>query len=111
MKIASLVAFFATMASSALAHELPRFNVETHCKQVAGFGGSYSATIDKSCFDMEQDAYDKLKQIWPSVAAKTQKHCATVAGFGGSDSYSILQSCVQMETSAASGNEGRKFKY
>lgn len=108
---AVLVLAAALSSSSALALELPRYDVETHCKEVAGFGGTYSASIDQSCFTMEQGAYNAIKAMWGSVSANIRKHCDEVASFGGGGSYSILQSCIEMEAEADSANTGRSFKY
>ena len=49
------------------AQEMPRFDVDAHCRQVAGFGGSFSDTILGSCVDMEQSAYDGMKAGWPDA--------------------------------------------
>ena len=46
---------------------LPRFPVEAHCRQVAGFGGSYSQSLYGGCMDMEQQAYDKLQKTWMTL--------------------------------------------
>lgn len=46
MRGAPLVIALVLAAIPAVAQELPRFNVEGHCKQVASFGGSYSASLD-----------------------------------------------------------------
>jgi hypothetical protein len=99
------------MDAPAEAQDVPRFDVEKHCKQLAGLGGSYSATMDETCFDMEQKAYNAVKSQWLGIPKHTPKHCAQMAGLGGSGSYSMLQTCLDMETTAASNSKGRKFKY
>lgn len=103
----------ATIAVSvpAFAQSLPRYDVNAYCKEVAGFGGSYSATLDKSCFSMEQSAYDAIKVGWEAVPARTRKYCDEVASFGGNGSYTLLQSCIGMEAEADSSNSDRSFKY
>lgn len=111
MRLPLLIVVLCSAAIPAEAQDVPRFNVESHCKQVASFGGSYSASLDKSCFDMEQSAYDKLKANWTDHTSSARRHCIEVSSFGGPGSYSLLESCLQMETKAASDRKGRKFKY
>lgn len=43
----------ASVVTSAASQELPRFDVERHCDEVASFSGPPSETIRKGCFDME----------------------------------------------------------
>lgn len=107
----ALGAFLAALAGQAQASELPRFDVEAHCKKVASFGGSYSATLDESCFSMEQGAYDGLKPEWSGLPTNVRRHCEKVAAFGGDGSYSLLESCVRMEVESAGANSNRKFKF
>lgn len=99
------------LAGPAFASELPRFDVEAHCKKVASFGGAYSASLDESCFSMEQEAYNGLKPEWGGLPASVRQHCENVAAFGGDGSYSLLESCVQMEVESAGANSKRKFKF
>lgn len=89
----------------------PRFDVERHCRSVANVTGTYSAMIDRSCFEMEQTAYNALKSIWTSLAAPTRRYCTQVATVTGPGSYSILGSCINMEEAASRDNDVRKFDY
>ncbi|NAZ38373.1 hypothetical protein [Rubellimicrobium sp. CFH 75288] len=95
-------------ASPALALP-PRYDVERHCREVASFGGSFSAVLYDTCFDMEQDAYDTLKRRWDGLPSAMRRHCDQVASFAGSGSYSLLETCVQMEEQA--GSSGNVFQY
>ncbi|MCK0743549.1 hypothetical protein [Chromohalobacter nigrandesensis] len=89
------------LAATAQAQQAPRYDVESHCEQVASVGGSPSNTMYNSCIEMEQQAYDNIKQGWSSIPGGTQQHCDQVATVGGAGSYTMLESCVQMETQAA----------
>jgi|SRR5690625_2784731 len=91
----------------AYAAELPRYDVEGHCNEVASVSGG-SSMIKNSCMDMEQSAYNALKVKWSSTSEKIKAHCNDVARVTGG-SYTILQSCIEMEESAESSP--RKFKY
>ena len=108
---AALAAAVAALAAPAAAQDLPRFDVEAHCRAVASFGGNYSAVLDRGCFDLEQKAYDGLKGAWPSLPGSVRDHCTGVATFGGRGSYSLLEGCVKLETEATGNNAGRSFKY
>jgi hypothetical protein len=111
MRVLLIALALCAMGAPADAQDVPRFDVEKHCKEVASFGGSYSASMDKSCFDMEQAAYDKVKAGWPDETASARRHCTEIASFGGAGSYSMLESCLTMESKAASDRKRRKFKY
>lgn len=111
LRFACLALGLPGLGGPAQASDVPRFDVETHCRKVASFGGTYSASIDKTCFEGEQDAYDKLKPIWGSLPEATAAHCTKVAGFGGTGSYSILETCVRMELDAAGAVGNRQFKF
>jgi hypothetical protein len=99
------------LSLSVSAQEIPRFDVNTHCRQVAGVGGTYSEALFGSCMDMEQSAYDGLKTEWAALPTAARYHCIQVATVAGPGSYSLLQSCIQMETEAASQNRQRNFRY
>lgn len=87
--------------------QIPKYDVESYCKSVADISGG-SSMIFNGCIEMEQEAYDDLKQIWPNLPQKTKNHCDEIAQVGGG-SYTILKSCLDMETAAASSTP--KFKY
>jgi len=87
----------------------PRYDVEAHCKEVANFGGSYSASLDNACLEQEQNAYDGLKANWAEVPIKAREHCDEIARFGGHGSYNLLQACIQQEVKARGTRP--KFRY
>lgn len=90
------------------AEEIPRYDVEAECETVASFGGSYSSTTYNGCMQMEQNAYNLLKEEWQSLSPSIRQECESVASFGGG-SYSTLEGCVRMEQDAANNKQG--FEY
>lgn len=108
-RIALAITLTTMLWSPASATELPRYDVEGHCKQVAAMGGAASAMLENSCMDMEQTAYNNLKKSWDGISAQARSHCDQVASFGGGGSYNLLESCIEMETKAA--EQPRKFQY
>ena len=100
---------FATVPSQAANEAPPHYDAEAHCKQVANFGGSYSASLDNACLSQEQQAYDALKAQWIDVPVEARSHCDQVASFGGTGSYSLLQACIQQEMQARGSRP--KFQY
>lgn len=110
MKSIWLVAFVATVASPAIAQEIPQFDMHAHCKRISTLGESYSATLDKTCINMEQSAYVKLKSTWPTTSSRLRKHCREAASFGGPGSYTMLATCIEMETNEETENKKRAFK-
>ncbi len=95
------------LASTAQAQEVPRFDVESYCEDVAEFGGG-SHSIYNGCVDMEQQAYNRLKADWPSLSTRVRDYCTEIGTVGG-PSYSTMQGCVDMETQAASGQSEFSF--
>lgn len=64
--------------------------------------------IRNGCIEMEQDSYNKLKQIWGDLPAKSRRYCTDVAQVAGG-SYNILSGCIDMEVEAA--GESKPFQY
>ena len=95
---ASLV--YLLMAGPAASQTMPRYDVEAYCRQAADISGG-SATIFNGCIDMEQDAYDKRKAMWPSIPSSTRSYDDEVTRLS-SGSYSILDGCIDMEMDTAS---------
>lgn len=89
------------------ANQMPRYNPEAYCQQVANFSGG-SSMIFNGCIDMEQKSYNNLKRIWVSIPSRTQNYCDEVASTTGG-SYSILEGCIDMEIEAASSKKGFQF--
>lgn len=93
--------------SAAIAENMPRYNPERYCQQVANVSGG-SSMIFNGCIDMEQQSYDSLKRVWVSTPSRVKNYCDEVASVTGG-SYSILEGCVDMEIDAA--NSDKKFKF
>lgn len=93
MKLNSIffvVVFGIANVDVAHAQEIPRYDVPSHCRKVAEFGGTYSAQMEQSCFEIEQNSYDTLKPIWNDLPESMKTHCDQVARFGGEGSYQML---------------------
>lgn len=101
-----LASFLPLIASAA---DMPRFDVKAHCQQVASATGSSSNMLYNSCIDMEQSAYNNLKDQWGSLPGNVRSHCQDVASVTGPGSYSLLESCVDMEVSAGSNRSEFSF--
>lgn len=102
-----MAAVFASLALSAQAQTIPRYDVEDYCQQVAEVSGG-SAMIFNGCMDMEQQAYNALKPDWAQIPSKSRNYCDEVAKVSGG-SYGILKGCMDMETDAAKAP--RSFDY
>lgn len=101
------------LAASGFAHaasEMPHFDVDGHCREVAAMGGSMSQALLKACYEGEQASYDKTKVNWSELPAGTRDHCTQVAAIGGKGSYSLLEACIDSERAAAADNKSFKFK-
>jgi hypothetical protein len=65
----------------------------------------------RACFAQEQQAYDRLKPMWPQLPAEMAAHCEKIASFGGPGSYTLMEACVQQEMQVSGGKAGRTFKF
>ncbi|WP_158967936.1 hypothetical protein [Chachezhania sediminis] len=89
--------------------EIVRFDVEAHCNEIAGAGGTYSSEMYNFCVRQEQTAYNSLKARWDAISSNVRAHCTQVASFGGPGSYEMLSFCVEQEEQAAASKP--TFKY
>jgi len=95
---------------SAAHAEMPHYDVERYCTEIASLGGSMSQMMLQSCYTQEQTAYNALKPRWDSLPEAMRTYCDQIAAVGGGGSYMMLESCVKQEESAASSNTGFHFK-
>jgi hypothetical protein len=109
MKFASAIGLmlFATIATSALAQSLPRYDPAMYCKGVSDFSGG-SSVVYKGCIELEQNSYNELKPKWAALSSKTRNHCEVVARYSDG-SYVILKGCVDMEADADASTPEFKF--
>lgn len=89
--------------------EMPRYDVEKHCDQIAGFGASYSSEMFNFCIDSEQAAYNALRANWDSLSPRIQRHCDQIAAFAGPGSYEMLKFCTEEENSAEANRKTFTF--
>lgn len=106
---AGLLGMAATSALflAARAEAIPRYDAEAYCRQVAEVSGG-SAMIYNGCLDMEQAAYNSLKEGWDGLPEQARSYCDNVAKVSGG-SYQILDGCIDMEMDAAGATP--KFQY
>ncbi len=91
----------AVLLPHAGAADPPRYDVELHCDQIAGFTGSYSSEMFNFCVESEQRAYDGLKAHWDALPDRVRGHCNEIAAFVPPGSYEMLAFCVDQERAAA----------
>lgn len=96
-------------ALPATADGIPRFDVESHCEEIANLGGSFSGQLFNGCLNLEQSAYDDLKARWSEIPVGMREHCLSVATFGGNGNYQILGGCIELEQEAATERPSFEF--
>lgn len=90
-----------TGASAAEAQQaIPLYDPDNYCEEIANVGGPYSESTKQSCIEIEQEAYDSLKDAWGDLPDKMQKYCDEIASVGGKGSYSTLNSFIEIEQEA-----------
>lgn len=102
----SLFFSFATTCSAIAAP--PLFDVNTHCRNIAGLGSNYSAQIDNFCIAQEQEEYYQVKRNWRTYPKSAIEYCVSVSTFGGTGSYELLNYCLKEEVQAL--RDKPKFK-
>ena len=90
--------------------EMPNYDVDAHCKEIASLGGESSQLMLNACYKQEQAAYDQLKPTWDQLPAAMRAHCDRIASLGGGGSFLMLNACVDQEQQAAQQNGSFKFK-
>jgi tetratricopeptide (TPR) repeat protein len=73
--------------------QIPSYNVNQYCDELANLGGTYSYSLRNGCIDNEQGSYDKLVIIWPSLPFNVVDDCLSTNGFV-SGGYSLLEGCI-----------------
>jgi hypothetical protein len=107
----TLTAAAALLLVAGTAHaEMPNYNVQASCTEVAELTGAFSETLMQGCLKMEQSAYNALKPTWDSLPAEMRTSCTEVAEITGHGSYSLLHGCVKMEQSASRKNQQFQFQ-
>jgi hypothetical protein len=106
-RVFSTILFLSLCATAASADAIPRYDVETYCREVSDISGG-SEVVYGGCFDMEQGAYNRRKAAWNELPSQARKYCDEVARVSGG-SYVILDGCLDMENEA--GNSRKEFQY
>lgn len=85
MKFASAIGLmlFATIATSALAQSLPRYDPAMYCKGVSDFSGG-SSVVYKGCIELEQNSYNELKPKWAALSSRFCRKLFTSVELNGS---------------------------
>lgn len=108
--VSVVVVALATPQGAGATEEMPYFDVDGYCHEIAAMGGNMSQVLLKACFESEQTSYDKTKIGWSELPNEIRKHCSELAAFGGKGSYALLEACVDSEQAAGADNKSLKFK-
>jgi hypothetical protein len=91
--------------------DLPIYDPQKYCKGILASTNMGANWLMQSCLEMEQAAYDRLKEIWPSVAQADKKSCLhTLSAVPTALSYDMLNSCILMEQESKEAVDKFKFK-
>jgi hypothetical protein len=91
MAVAILVG---SWAGSALAEELPRFDIEATCRGVPSLGADNNPV--QACIQDESAARDQLRAEWASFSPANQRECVSETEIAGLPSYVDVLTCLQM---------------
>ncbi|MHC2018142.1 hypothetical protein [Methylobacterium sp. CM6247] len=91
----SALAFLLLTNITALAGELPRYNVEATCRAAPSLEVGDRNT-DQTCVRDETQARTQLGQQWAGFDEKRRDQCIQEESIGGTPSYVDLLTCLQM---------------
>ena len=85
-------------STPALADDVPSYPVDANCREARSvlYQGSQLSVARKQAFETDcirrqQDAYDAVKDAWPSLQVKDQRLCTRLVTTGN---YILLANCV-----------------
>jgi hypothetical protein len=89
-----------TLAAAALvipaaADQVPRFEVEKHCRAVAAMTGRLGDPSD--CLNDERSAREQLVRQWARFHPAGRARCLEQATLAGEPTYSALLTCIELE--------------
>ena len=85
-------------AAQAFAADVPDYDTNAGCKEIANFGGGGSAQLELHCRKTEAQARDRIAGM--EVSASAMRNCNEIASFGGSGNYGMLEQCIKDEMAA-----------
>lgn len=107
IRLVVVVACFAATASAS-AQGLPEIDPMALCRRQADMIRQGDWML-KACLDQEQQAYDSLKDAWPTLDAKTKSVC-TRQSKAIRQGYWLLHACVEQELEAKKQVQDFRFK-
>jgi hypothetical protein len=97
----------ALWGSSALAQQVPRFNIEATCRAAQPLTAE-DRNPYQSCMRDETEAQRQLEGMWSGAATAQRDTCASEAQIGGTPSYVDMLTCLQIAQGVAPTNQRRK---
>jgi hypothetical protein len=85
--------------SSAMAQQMPRFNVEATCRAAQPLTAEDTNPYE-SCMRDETDAERQLQGMWSGAASAQRETCARESQIEGTPSYVDMLTCLQMAQGA-----------
>ena len=92
-------------ATPALADAIPIYPVDANCREARSvlYRGSELSdarkqAFEKDCVHRQQDAYDAVKNLWPTLQAEDQRLCTRLVTTGN---YILLANCVASQAAQA----------
>lgn len=92
-----LILIALSFTAPALANDdLPEYNVEEYCLDIATTTSTLTGTMLRSCVNTEQKAYENVKRIWVELPESVKLDCMSLVE-RIRRSYVILNACVLRE--------------
>lgn len=100
MKRLIITAALALAATTAIAADLPDYDVDGYCKGLYEENGVLDQRMYNYCIQTEQEAYDSLKANWEILDANAVASCTDLYD-NPNDPYRMLKYCIEQQTAAA----------
>ena len=102
MRLQLLSLFAISLVVSAQA-AVPEYDVDARCAAAATQDGAMSPAQFKACLQLEQTAYDSVREHWDKLSSASQDYCLQQTSTLGM--YLVLKGCVDAEYGASQSGE------
>lgn len=97
------------IGSTAWAEDVPRFDINTMCRDAPRLEGSNTDPY-QSCVRDETEARGQLERQWASFDLRQREMCAQETTIGGAPSYVDMLTCIQIASGNAPPNATRRAR-
>ena len=96
-KVLELVAVALAVQTSARCAELPKYDIDLHCKAATALFASSQDFMKKACIESEQKSQNEIASRLDRFSAETLKSCDALASATAGGSYQSFAGCLALD--------------